>query len=164
MQEKHACRRSHTHKHTNTHSYISQEIGWEPKVRSEDVVVVNIAWCFWRMFQAPDPEKQPAFMVSAPTCPLGKPPKYHTHTDRQERPISFCFYCSPVCLLRCSSPLLLMIFLILRKETEVRGCPLISTLWTSSGCGCYWLLLCPLKLAHTHILTRTSLTHTDTHI
>ena len=153
------------HKHTYTHSYISQEIGWQPKVRSEDVVVVNIAWYFWRMAQALDPEKNsPHFLLLL--VPLANRQnithlRARPHAPRQERPIRFRSYCSPVSPLRRSSPLLLMIFLILRKETEVRGCPLISTLWTSSGCGCYWLLLCPLKLAHTHTHT---LTHTHAHI
>lgn len=56
-------------------------------MRSADVVVVNIARCFRGM--APR-KKQPALMVSAPTCPRGTPPKYHTytHTHTQVRDLS----------------------------------------------------------------------------
>lgn len=102
---------------------------------------------------------------SAPTCPHGKKPKYHTHTHRHtagKRPISFRSCFSPVFPLHCSSPLLLMIFLIPRKETEVKGHPLISSLWTWSSCGCCCLRPCPLKLAHTRTHTLTcKLTNAD---
>lgn len=66
--------RTHTCAHVNT---FHRKISREPKVRSEDVVVVNIARCF--RGTAPE-KKQPALMGSAPTCPRGKPPKYHTYT------------------------------------------------------------------------------------
>lgn len=87
----------------------------------------------------------------------------HTRTDTAgKRPISFRSCFSPVCPLHCSSPLLLMIFLIPRKETEVKGRPLISSLWTWSSCGCCCLRPCPLKLAHTRTHTLTcKLTNAD---
>lgn len=126
------------HTQTHPHSYVSQEIDREPKVRCENVVVVNIAW-FWRMARAPVPEKTARTHGVAPSCPCGgTATKSHTRINAhaQERPVTSRWCSSPVRPLCSSSALLLMIFLILRKETRVRFCTLISSLWTSSGCGC----------------------------
>ena len=148
--EAHTC--THIHTCARVHAF-HRRINWEPKVRSEDVVVVNIARCF--RGTAPS-QKQPALMVSASTCPRGKPPKYHTHTYTHtgDRPISFR---SLVCPLRCSSPLLLMIFLILRKETEVRGCVLWSPLFERQVAAAAIACLSVHSNWHLH-------THTHTHI
>lgn len=158
MQEKHACKHSHTHIHT--HKFLSQGLFWEPKVRSEDVVVVNIVWCFRRMVQAAAPEKQPCAYGFCSHLSLRQSTKLsHTLTDRWETYQLLLMPPPPVGPLRCSSPLLLMIGLILRKETKIRGCPLISSLWTSSGCGCYCLPQSVPTHTHTHKPTHT-VTHT----
>lgn len=166
MQEKDACQHSHTH--TCTHSYISQEIDWEPKVRCENVVVVNIAWFSEGWFRHQFQKNSPYLWFRLPLVPVANRQNIthartqtHENTRTHERPITFRSYSSPVCPLCCSTTLLLMIFLILRKETKVRCCTLISSLWTSSGCGCYCLPLCSLKLAQTHThANMESLTHT----
>lgn len=153
----------HVNTHTHTFRYFTgnwlgtQSEKWK-RCCSEYCMI------FWRMVQAPVPEKTAFTYGFGSHLSLRRTAKIshiRSRTHTQEKPITFRSCPSPVCPLCCSSTLLLMIFLILKKETKVRCCTLISSLWTSSGCGCYCPPLCPLKLAHTHTranaesLTRT---------
>lgn len=164
MQEKHACARFHTYTHTHTFIHFT---GNEPGAQSEKWRRCCGEYCmtFQKDGSGSSSRNSPRLWFLLPLVPAANRQNItRTHTQTGERPISFRSCPSPVCPLRRSSPLLLMIFLIRRKETEVRGCPLISSLWTSSGYGCYCTASVPTQIG-TYAHTRTNPhNHSHTHI
>ena len=146
--------RTHTCAHVNT---FHRKISWEPKVRSEDVVVVNIARCF--RGTAPEKNSQ-RLWVLLPLVPAANHQNIthtHTYTHRWET-YQFPLSRLPTALLQ---PIIIDDLFNPEEGDGSEGlCPLISSLWTSSGCGCYCLPLCALKLAPTHTHTHT---HTHAH-
>lgn len=115
------ARHVQTRTHMCTRSYISQE----NQLGAQSEKCRRCCGKYCTMFQRDGSQKKTAsaygFCSHLSPRHTTKISHIHTYTHTGERPISFR---SLVCPLRCSSPLLLMIFLILRKETEVRGCVL----------------------------------------
>lgn len=121
---------------------VSQGIGWGPKVRSEDALV-NIEWGFWRLFRSSISRKKTnkikwkwaTFRFFAPICPRGKLPKYHTPSAHA---------------LSLPEQLLPFITDDLYNPKEGDRSPLISSLWTSSGCLAARSKLAHFARAHNH--------------
>lgn len=111
---------------------------WEVKML---LLLLNLAWSFWKLVQ----RSSPTFIASAPVCPRHKPPKTITHTRRMTKTPAFSrallrFTAAPL------QPIIIDDLFNPEEETEVRGCPLISSLWTWRSCGCF-------MPAHSHMHT-----------